>query len=141
MSEVFVHSRVVRFGECDPAGVVYYPVFFNWFHELMEAWFETSLGISYAQCIQKVGFPAKETNAVFFRPVALGESVDLHMHLSQLSPRSFRMDIEVKSQEKTKAKGYVVCVCIGVSPDGFQFAPQEIPPDLYTKMQKYVSST
>lgn len=135
----FVHRRTVRFGECDPAGVVYYPVFFHWFHELMEVWFEEGLGWSYAECIQEQGFPAKETKAEFLRPCAVGEEVELKMSLGHLSSRSFRMDIEVWGNEKKKAYGHVVCVCIGVSGTSFRFAPKEIPARLSEKMEKFVS--
>ena len=138
-SHTFSSYRIVRFGECDPAGVVYYPVFFHWFHELMEEWFERGLDSSYAKCIQEQGFPAKETKAEFFRPCAVGEKVELRMSLAHLSARSFRMDIEVWGQEKKKAIGHVVCVCIGVSKDGFRFSPKEIPPALREKMEKFVS--
>ena len=136
-SHIFTSHRIVRFGECDPAGVVYYPVFFHWFHELMEEWFEQALNMSYAKCIQEQGFPAKETKAEFFRPCAVGEEVELRMSLGYLSSRSFRMDIEVWGQEK-KASGYVVCVCIGVSGEGFRFSSKEIPLPLSEKMEKFV---
>ena len=76
MSSIFLSKRIVRFGECDPAGVVYYPVFFHWFHEVMEEWFERCLDIGYADCIREYGFPAKETNAEFFRPCSVGEHLE-----------------------------------------------------------------
>ena len=139
MSSIFLSKRIVRFGECDPAGVVYYPVFFHWFHEVMEEWFERCLDIGYADCIREYGFPAKETNAEFFRPCAVGEHLELRMSLGTLSSRSFRMDIEVWGNEKKKAVGSVVCVCIGVSIDGFRFSPKEIPHTLREKMEKFVS--
>ena len=56
MNHFFLHHRTVRFGECDPAGVVYYPIFFNWFHECMEVWFEEALQTPYAEVIQNIGF-------------------------------------------------------------------------------------
>ena len=138
MSKTFSCTHTVRFGECDPAGVVYYPVFFHWFHELMEKWFEQELGQTYAECVRTVGFPAKETQSEFFRPCALGEKLVMSMHLSHLSRRSFRMEIEILGAGKTKAKGYVVCVCIGVQKEGFRFVPQEIPASLHEKMDKFL---
>ena len=135
---IFVHNRIVRFGECDPAGVVYYPVFFNWFHELMEAWFEEALGQSYADCVKTVGFPAKETKAEFFRPCSLGEHLQLHMSLSSLTTRSMKMNIVIEGSGSRKAIGSVVCVCIGVNKDGFRFRPTEIPKEIYQKMEKFL---
>jgi len=134
----FSQQRIVRFGECDPAGVVYYPVFFHWFHELMECWFERHLGRSYAECVQTIGFPAKETKAEFFRPCALGEELCLTMYLRRLSARSMTIAISIEGSGSIKAKGHVVCVCIGVQATGFQFSSQEIPQDLFQKMEKFL---
>ena len=135
----FVDHRTVRFGECDPAGVVYYPVFFNWYHELMEAWFEQALGMSYSECIKTVGFPAKTTQAEFFRPCAMGEKLTMELYLSRLTKRSMTIEIDIKgADQKQKAHGYVVCVCIGVSSDGFRFKPREIPENLHEKMKYFL---
>lgn len=32
-----VHPVLVGFGDCDPAGIVYYPNFFRWFDEATQA--------------------------------------------------------------------------------------------------------
>ena len=135
---LFCANRIVRFGECDPAGVVYYPVFFNWFHELMECWFEEELELPYRECLKTVGFPAKETSAEFYKPCTVGEELRLEMHLSTLGTRSFRMEIDVFSAEVLKAKGYVLCVCIALQGDGFQFSAARIPDILRDKMMKFL---
>ena len=56
---IFTVERTVRFGECDPAGVLYYPVYFNWVHETMEIWFEEALHVPYRDALQTHGFPSK----------------------------------------------------------------------------------
>ncbi|MEC7984044.1 MAG: thioesterase family protein [Myxococcota bacterium] len=136
----FSIPRTVRFGECDPAGAVYYPVFFNWFHELMECWFEDALGLPYRECLQTMGFPAKETGAEFFKPCTVGEELRLQLFLSHLGKRSLCMEIEVFSESTLKAKGFVVCVCIGLEKDGFRFSSKEIPTTLRDKMMKFLRS-
>ena len=134
----FSSLRTVRFGECDPAGVVYYPVFFNWFHELMECWFAEGLGLPYRACLKTMGFPAKETRAEFFRPCSMGETLRLELSLSHLGARSLRIEVDVFSGETRKASGHVVCVCIGLQPDGFRFSSMDIPDFLRDKMMKFV---
>ena len=135
----FVEYRTVRFGECDPAGVVYYPVFFNWYHELMEAWFEQELKISYAQCIKKIGFPAKNIQTEFFRPCAMGEQIRLELYLSRRTARSITLEVDIWGPDNhKKTHGSIVCVCIGVSTEGFRFRPQEIPADLSEKMDFFL---
>lgn len=38
----------IRFGDTDPAGLVYYPNIFHYFHIAMEEYFSAHCGISYA---------------------------------------------------------------------------------------------
>ena len=133
----FSIRRTVRFGECDPAGAVYYPVFFNWFHELMECWFEEGLHLSYRECLKTMGFPAKETGAEFFKPCTVGEELCLNLSLSHVGKRSLRMEIEVFSADTLKAKGFVVVVCIGLEGEGFRFSSMDIPASLRDKMMKF----
>ena len=140
MSEVFLHRRTVRFGECDPAGVVYYPVFFNWFHEAMEAWFEEGLGIPYAKATQEVGFPARATDADFRAPCRMGDDLTVRLSLGALGHRSLRLCLDIHGPDGSlRARGSVSCVCIGVAGDGFRFQAVPIPPALRSGMERYLS--
>ena len=134
----FRHRRVVRFGECDPAGVVYYPVFFSWFHEAMEAWFEQALNRPYAQVIKTVGFPAVNTEATFKRPCHVGDEVFVMLSLSKLERASMTLQFRIiDSQERLRATGSVTCVSIGVSEGDFQFKAIRIPTELSELMKDY----
>ncbi len=47
-------SRVpVRFGACDPAGIVYTPEYLNLFNGVVEDWYGEALGISYHELVGK----------------------------------------------------------------------------------------
>ena len=138
MSEAFEHLRTVRFGECDPAGVVYYPVFFNWFHEAMEQWFEQELGQSYAAVVKQVGFPAAETSAQFVRPIALGEEIVVRLQVARIGKSSLLLRFSVLGQGRIeKAIGEVRCVCIGVASGEFQFRAVSIPETLREQMVRF----
>ena len=89
---VHIHKHTVRFGECDPAGVVYFPTFFDWFHQAMESWFEQGLQRPYADVLQHVGFPAVHTEADFRRPCRLGEALDIEVRVGDLGKKRFRLD-------------------------------------------------
>ena len=135
---VYQYNRIVRFGECDPAGVVYYPVFFNWFHETMEAWFESGLHEPYAKVIQTFGFPAKKISAEFHRPCKMGEALTIELTVAELGRSSLRLAIVVKGVDgKSKATGDVLCVCIGVAAGEFQFRSHPIPEELRQKMSQF----
>ena len=130
-------KRVVRFGECDPAGVVYYPVFFHWFHEAMEHWFETVVGVPYATVLQQTGFPAVRTEADFKQPCRLGERLDVRVAVERLGARSLSLAFTIAGTEDgvIRATGRTVCVCIQSEGDGFAFSSSEIPTELRAKIQ------
>lgn len=61
----------VRWSEADPAGIVFYPRFFEWFDLATEALFE-SVGLPWPELFPKhriVGVPIVESGARFAAPV------------------------------------------------------------------------
>ncbi|MFT4977236.1 MAG: 4-hydroxybenzoyl-CoA thioesterase [Myxococcota bacterium] len=127
---VFSHRRVVRFGECDPAGVVYYPVFFGWFHEAMEAWFAERVGVPYATVLEEIGFPAVRTEADFSRPCRNGDEVTVDVVVEKMGSRSLTFAFTVRGAgegEDVRARGKTVCVGIAAAADGFTFSSATIP--------------
>ena len=95
---VHVHRVRVGFGDCDPAGIVYFPRFFHFFHEAMETWFDDGLEIPYAEVIRgrKIGFPAVHTEADFRLPVAMGEEIAVEQRVVQLGRSSLRFAYTVR---------------------------------------------
>lgn len=64
------HIRV-RWSEADPAGIAFYPRFFEWFDIATEALFE-SVGLPWPEIFPKyrvVGVPIVESGARFVAPV------------------------------------------------------------------------
>ena len=65
----------IEWGDCDPAGIVYYPNFFRWFnrgaHKLFDA-----VGLPFHELIKDqdtVGVPLLDAKATFHAPVRFGE--------------------------------------------------------------------
>src|SRR4051812_19837181 len=98
MRGVHVHRYEVRFGDCDPAGIVYFPRFFALFHEAMETWFAAGLGVAYAGLIvgRKLGFPAVHSEADFKVPCALGEAIAVELRVARLGTSSIALEYTVR---------------------------------------------
>jgi len=75
----------VRFGDTDPAGLVYYPNIFHYFHIALEEFFGARCGISYERLItlERIGFPTVKTETEFFAPLVYGDEVDLEIYVSR----------------------------------------------------------
>lgn len=74
----FVHSLKVGFQHCDPAGIVFYPRYFEMLNATVEAWFEMRLGLSFAEIHgpMRRGVPTRRLEADFSAPSRLGETLN-----------------------------------------------------------------
>ncbi|HET9646451.1 MAG TPA: acyl-CoA thioesterase, partial [Burkholderiaceae bacterium] len=61
----FVREHRIRFADCDPAGIVFYPQYFVMFNGLVEDWINQSLGIVYHELVlgRRVGLPTVRLEA------------------------------------------------------------------------------
>ena len=70
---------VVRFGSCDPAGIVYTPEYLNLFNGIVEDWYGQALGISYHELVGKrrIGLGYAHVSADFAKPSSMGDILDV----------------------------------------------------------------
>jgi 4-hydroxybenzoyl-CoA thioesterase len=76
----FTNTRTVRieWGDCDPAGIIFYPRYFEIFDAATTALFERALGITKRQMFKTLpfaGFPLAKTHARFLKPTRFGDDV------------------------------------------------------------------
>lgn len=86
----FQTSIEVRFGDADPAGLVYYPVIFHYFHIGLEQFFAARCGITYAKLMQKerLGFPTVKVEAEFISPLVYGDVALVEVFVSEMGRSS-----------------------------------------------------
>ena len=76
----FSNSRQVRieWGDCDPAGIIFYPRYFEIFDASTAALFERALGMPKIRQLRHfdfAGYPLVRTRAKFIRPTRFGDDV------------------------------------------------------------------
>lgn len=143
---VHVHRVRVGFGDCDPAGIVYFPRFFHYFHETMETWFDHGLGVRYSEIIgaRKLGFPAVHTEADFLLPCAMGEEIAVEQRVVQVGRTSIRLAYRVRShgdpQSPVRVTGATVCVVMDLDPLRSTFRRAvDMPDDLRSRIAARVA--
>lgn len=131
----------VGFGDCDPAGIVYFPRFFHFFHEAMETWFDAALGMPYAALIggRKIGFPAVHTEADFKLPCAMGEEIGVELRVAELGRSSIRFAYAARTLGDATAPvrltGATVCVVMDLDPSRPTFRRAlAVPEDLRARI-------
>jgi 4-hydroxybenzoyl-CoA thioesterase len=96
----------VRFGDCDPAGLVYYPVLFHYCHVAMEDFFAERCGIPYDRLMkdERIGFPTVNTQAEFFVPLVYGDEAEIEVSSTRVGRSSVTFKYSIR-----RAEDGVVC--------------------------------
>jgi 4-hydroxybenzoyl-CoA thioesterase len=81
------NSRKVRieWGDCDPAGIIFYPRYFEIFDASTAALFERALGLTKFQQLKSfdfAGYPLARTRAKFIRPTRFGDDVTVDTNIT-----------------------------------------------------------
>ena len=84
----------VEWGDCDPAGIVYFPRFFEYFDACTNALFEKA-GFGKPQMLKTyglLGIPMVDTRAQFYAPASFGENVEIETRIVQWGRSSFQVE-------------------------------------------------
>ncbi|MBN9145493.1 MULTISPECIES: acyl-CoA thioesterase [unclassified Novosphingobium] len=103
----------VRFADVDPAGIVFYPRYFEMLNALVEDWF-ASLGFPFKLIHMegKMGVPTVRLEVDFIAPSELGESLDLSLEITKLGKSSCQLAISFACEGQVRLKALVVLVCM-----------------------------
>jgi len=94
----FRHTMPVRFADVDHAGIVYYPVFFHYFHVAFEEFWRARLGArAYVDLLDRdrVGFPSVRAECEYKAPLRFGDVIDIDMTVDRLGARSVAFRFQV----------------------------------------------
>lgn len=94
----FERTTLVRFEDCDPAGIIFYPRFFALVNRLVEDWFAEDLGHSFRalHIEQRKGVPTVQFACDFKAPVRLGDALNMRLKVAHLGASSCQMLIEAR---------------------------------------------
>jgi 4-hydroxybenzoyl-CoA thioesterase len=86
----FLYRQKVLFQHCDPAGIVFYPRYFEMMNAAVEEWFEAQLDHSFARLhgAMQAGVPTAALQVTFSAPSRLGDLLEIALHLRRLGRSS-----------------------------------------------------
>lgn len=96
----------VEWGDCDPAGIVYYPRFFEYFDACTNALFEKA-GFRKAEMLKKyglLGIPMIDTRGQFYAPASFGEVVVVETRITGWGRSSFQVEHKLYKGEVLAAE-------------------------------------
>ena len=131
---LFSTRQTIRFSDCDPAGIVYYPNYFNMAQALVEDWFSQSLSIPYAELlnVRKIALPTVHLTVDFNRPSRLGEVLTWTLQVEGLGRSSIRLKLVATAD--TVERLTIQQVLVTIDSAGKSVA---IPPELRVKVAHY----
>ena len=90
---LFQRERMIRFSDCDPAGIVFYPQYFIMFNGLIEDWFNEGLKVGYRRTLiaRRIGVPTVKIEAEFKAISNMGDPVRLMLDVERLGGRSLTL--------------------------------------------------
>jgi YbgC/YbaW family acyl-CoA thioester hydrolase len=100
----------VRWGDTDPAGIVFYPRFFEWYDLGTETLFE-ALGLPWPELFARyrmAGVPILESGSNFLNPVRYGDVITIRSSVAWLKEKTFRMEHEIRVGDTVCARGFEV---------------------------------
>lgn len=106
MTTDMTHAIQISFGDCDPAGIVFYPNNFRWMDATFHA-FLNGFGGHEAMCRQlgALGFGLVDASAKFRHPMRNGDLLDLRLTALDWSSRTLSVSYAGQVGGKTTFEG------------------------------------
>ncbi|GAA0869141.1 acyl-CoA thioesterase [Brevundimonas basaltis] len=121
MSQIFTTRRRVRFADCDAAGIVFYPRYFEMLNGVVEDWFAGPLGASFRDLHMErhVSVPTAAVEARFIAPSRLEDDLSFSLTVTRLGGAScgLRHTIDCGEQRRFEATQTIVFVGRSLKPE------------------------
>jgi len=111
----FCKQILVRFGDCDAAGIVFYPRYLEMFNSLVEDWYRDALHFSFTDIVTTRGWglPTVHLEVDFVAPSVFGEYLSATLAVREIGTSSLTLDISLRGPDGVdRVRGKVVLVMI-----------------------------
>ncbi len=135
-AKVFSRERLIRFSDCDPAGIVFYPEYFVMLNGLIEDWFNDELNYVYAEMVNvhRIGLPTVHLEVDFTAISRLGDTVTLTLQVEHIGGASLKLTLRcLGADESVRLTMHQVLVTTSLVSHG----AIKIPTDLRAAMERW----
>ena len=134
MSKSHIYPVNVQFGDCDPAGIVFFPNFNRWMDEASLAFFMACGVPPWRELVKTrgiVGTPLLEIHTRFLKTATYGETIEVHTTVEEWARKTFRHRHLVKRGDVLLCEGTEVRAFVqrdAADPD--RLRAMEVPEDI-----------
>ena len=132
MAKETVYTLRVEFGDCDPAGIVWFPNFFRWIDAASRHFF-IACGVppwtETARTLGVIGTPLVDTHAKFVKTATYGDALEIRTSIADWRGKSFVQRYRVIRGDDLLMECEEVRIFAGRRDDGSMFA-HPVPPSI-----------
>ena len=133
----YLYHQKILFKHCDPAGIVFYPRYFEMMNDCVEAFFNRALGYSFVEVHKDGGgVPTAEITTRFTAPSRMGDQLTLHLTVRSLGRTSMGIRITARQGDDTRFEMQSTLVHINNTA-----RPHPWPDAIRDKVQGYLEKT
>lgn len=136
---MLTNSRTVRieWGDCDPAGIIFYPRYFAMFDHSTTMLITAASGMSKAELLKTydfAGYPLVDTQARFIIPTRFGDDVVIESTFTKVGRSSFEIRHQILKDSQVAVEGQETRAWVERDPkDKKRIRSRPIPDDLVAR--------
>jgi 4-hydroxybenzoyl-CoA thioesterase len=137
--KAFSKDIKIRFEHCDPAGIVFYPHYFEMFNQMVEDWFDELIGINFQTMHQewKLGVPLVHNETDFLGASRIGDILQFTLKLTRIGRKSITFLIEASKEDHVRVKTTLVLACVSL---GDTLKGQDIPVEFKKRLESFLTT-
>lgn len=117
----------VRFADVDPAGIVFYPRYFEMLNAVLEDWF-ADMGADFAamHLTRRIGVPTVKLECEFMAPGMLGDELSVAVRPTRIGRSSCNIEYGITGGGVDRIRASAVLVCMDLDRQKAVEWPQDI---------------
>lgn len=136
-TSAFRTRQPIRYADCDPSEIVYFPRFFNLFTNVLEDWFAQGIGAPWKADFmgpRNLRIPTVSIACQFSRGCHLGDSLEVALWPTSIGRSSMQLALSGRiGNDECMRVAWTLCVVSSRS-----FEPVPIPDDLRARMERFL---
>lgn len=135
MPAPFTVEQQIRFSHTDPAGIVYFPNYFDFCNGVMEDWYTKALGVDYARLIfeERRATPIVHAECDFFAPSKMGDRLSFTVILEKVGRSSIDIRIYGHAHGTLRLAAKIVTVFMNLETQ----RPEAVPDAIRARFDTY----
>ena len=134
---LYHRTYAIEFNHCDPAGIVFYPRYFEMTNHVCENFFREAVGVSFAEMMkQGAGVPTVRIETDFRAPSRLGDVLEVTLEVVRLGGSSVTCEIIGSGVDGVRLVVLITLVWVGDVAG--QISPRPWPEAMREKLARFL---